>query len=248
MEPPPVGGGCPGPGDTDTGQLPSFRRSVSHQDVFGRVIPDQTNLPPDLERLNLPHARSIDNIAALGSTSSGQYPPVPTYTNGQPMNALDALKQINNNGRMRMPFPPVPKLDQIPLPISSSMSTPATQASYAAVSGFGSVTSAETLYSQAGMYPPGPVPTQVYPGQDGDQGWRIPQYKKRSTDQVIPTMSSVYPPPNNPVAWVKTDMGPPPPPPPHQPHHGHLQQLYQSLGQLPGNQGGRMVWNSRENR
>ena len=43
------------------------RRSISHQDVLGRVGASAgvANLPPDLESLTISHARSTENIAVL---------------------------------------------------------------------------------------------------------------------------------------------------------------------------------------
>ena len=93
---------------------------------------------------------------------------------------------------------------------------------------------------------------QGYTGPEGDPGWRVPQYKKRS-DQPNPITCG-----GGGNAWVKTEMGPPQPPPPYHPgyshhpmyppHHGHGHPHQQQYHQHLGAHQGHMVWNNKDNR
>ena len=236
-------------GHTHHHQPQMVRRSISHQDVLGRVG-DSTrvaNLPPDLERLTISHARSTENIAVLDNNVKyhinddvegvGSSHTQPIYQDGA-MSYRPQQGSLQSSGRIRMPFPPVPKIDQMPVVSTATVSQPPLS------SGFGTITTTKQV-SQFSNYPPLP---QVYPSQE-DQGWRIPQYKRRPPAEAITSQHQPqggYPPPP-PVTNV---MGPP-----HPPHHhpGHLPHYYQAHGQghlppHPHAAHGQVIWNNRENR
>ena len=236
-------------GHTHQPQLHMVRRSISHQDVLGRFSggSGMPNLPPDLERLTMPHARSTENIAVIDNNvkynlvedadgagvnhAQVLYQDIPTSFRPQ-----QPTGNLHNSGRIRMPFPPVPKLDQMPVSMTTVSQHPPS-------SGFGSITASNQV-SQPNTYPPLP---QVYPNQE-DQGWRIPQYKRRTPAEVI--TSQHQPQGGYPPSSVTNVLGPPQPP-----HHssGNVPHYYQAHGQghghLPPHAAhGQLVWNNRENR
>lgn len=233
--------------DGHGGGHPMFPRSLSYQDMLaGRVLPisQMASMPADM-------ARSTDNIATLA----------PSDNNVKISHEVDHQAQLHHQtggGRVRVPFPPVPKLDQLPglpkveaPPVMPLNISSATQLVYPPASGFGSITCSNPQGSQAQHQPYPPMP-QGYTGPEGDPGWRVPQYKKRS-DQPNPITCG-----GGGNAWVKTEMGPPQPPPPYHPgyshhpmyppHHGHGHPHQQQYHQHLGAQQGHMIWNNKDNR
>merc|ERR1719312_894827 len=230
----------------DPGVHHMFRRSISHQDMIGRTVTssEMGSAPPDLEQpMTVTHARSIDNIAVVDTNKYINAPDVEivgpsSIYQGQ----VPSHMSVNNaNGRVRMPFPPIPKLESVSAaPMSHPTPVSMSHVPYSGVSGFGTITPTVTSVSGAGGYPVLPH-TPVYVGQEGDQGWRLPQYKKRPTEHpnVVPLQQGGYI--NHGPGWTRTEMGPPPPPQ----HHGHHQQMYQAPHPPAHNQ---PIWNNRENR
>lgn len=130
---------------------PLFPRSLSHQDMMaGRVLPisEMASMPADM-------ARSNDNLATLAPLDNNNIKFSHEVDQAQAQLHHQQLAAAGG-GRMRMPFPPVPKLDQLPglpkveaspvmpLPISS-----AAQLVYPPASGFGSITTNNPQASQA---------------------------------------------------------------------------------------------------
>ena len=123
-----------------------FQTSLSYQDkLAGRVLPisEIASMPADT-------ARSTENLATLAPSGNFSHEvDHQAQLHHQPLAAA-------GGGRIRMPFPPVPKLDQLPglpkveaspvmpLPISS-----AAQLVYPPASGFGSITTNNPQASQA---------------------------------------------------------------------------------------------------
>ena len=120
---------------------PIFPRSLSHQDIMaGRVLPisEVASLPPDM-------VRSTDNLTSLAGLDNNNFKFSHEVDQAQAQLHHQQLAAAAG-GRPRMPFPPVPKLDQlqglpkveapqvIPLPVGS-----ATQPVYPPASGFGSI-------------------------------------------------------------------------------------------------------------
>merc|ERR1719300_1643934 len=206
--------------------------------------------PPDLERMTVTHARSIDNLAE-GDANKYIIAPDMEMVNSNTMyhGQVPSQMSVNNgNGRARMPFPPIPKLEPVtvaPMNQPTSVSISMSQLPYSGVSGFGTIAKTVTSGSVAGAsgYPPLPH-TPVYVGQEGDQGWRLPQYKKRPTvteqPNVVPLQQGGYINPG--PGWTRTEMGPPPPQ-----HHGHHQHMYQHAPHPPQTHN-QPIWNNRENR
>ena len=130
---------------------PIFPRSLSHQDMMaGRVLPisEMASLPPDM-------VRSTDNLASLATLDNNNFKFSHEVDQAQAQLHHQQLAAAAG-GRPRMPFPPVPKLDQLPglpkveapqvmpLPIGST-----TQHVYPPASGFGSITANNPQASQA---------------------------------------------------------------------------------------------------
>ena len=132
-------------GEGDHAGHPMVRRSISHQDVLVGGLPS-SGVPPDLEKITINQARSTDNLLKLETPQinlnqgpehegQGHYPhhyPQHNVNNGQ-------------TGRMRMPFPPIPKIEPSPSMVPSSYNMVPSSISVGssfnpAVSGFGSVT------------------------------------------------------------------------------------------------------------
>ena len=128
-----------------------FPRSLSHQDMMaGRVLPvsEMASLPPDM-------ARSTDNLATLAAMDNNNIKFSQEVDQAQAQLHQQQLAAAGG-GRLRMPFPPIPKLDQLPalpkvevpavmpLPISSS-----TQHVYPPASGFGTITTHSQQASHA---------------------------------------------------------------------------------------------------
>jgi len=233
----------------DPGVHHMFRRSISHQDMIGRTVTssEMGSAPPDLEQpMTVTHARSIDNIAVVDTNKYINAPDVEivgpsSIYQGQ----VPSHMSVNNaNGRVRMPFPPIPKLESVSAaPMSHPTPVSMSHVPYSGVSGFGTITPTVTSVSGAGGYPALPH-TPVYVGQEGDQGWRLPQYKKRPTEHpnVVPLQQGGYI--NHGPGWTRTEMGPPPPPQ----HHGHHQQMYQAHQASHPPAHNQPIWNNRENR
>ena len=131
--------------DGHGGGHPMFPRSLSYQDMLaGRVLPisQMASMPADM-------ARSTDNIATLA----------PSDNNVKISHEVDHQAQLHHQtggGRVRMPFPPVPKLDQLPglpkveaPPVMPLNISSATQLVYPPASGFGSITCSNPQGSQA---------------------------------------------------------------------------------------------------
>ena len=120
-----------------------FPRSLSYQDMLaGRVLPisEMASMPADM-------ARSTDNLAPSDNN------------NIKFSHEVDHQAQLHHQtggGRVRMPFPPVPKLDQLPglpkveaPPVMPLNISSATQLVYPPASGFGSITCGNPQGSQA---------------------------------------------------------------------------------------------------
>ena len=148
-------GGPGGEGDLDQGGHYPFRRSVSHQDGLGAGLPLGGVLPPDLEKITtMPSTRSTDNLfntdvhnnnhfkfeAGSESEASGPHHFPPAYLQ-QHSNMQGQVS--NGGGRLRLPFPPIPKIDPIQVSIPSSM-IPTSISVHSSfnppVSGFGTIT------------------------------------------------------------------------------------------------------------
>ena len=123
-------GGEVGPGE---GQV--VTRSMSHQDLLGRAVAG-AGLPPDLEQLShpLPLARSTENLLAQAQADTG-------LKYGAEAEMMFPQQQM---ARVRLPFPPVPNVEQ--LPASSHPMAPSVpeqlhqhQHHFPATSGFGSI-------------------------------------------------------------------------------------------------------------
>ena len=106
---------------------------MSHQDLLGRAV---AGLPPDLEQLShpLPLARSTENLLAQAQADAG-------LKYGAEAEMMFPQQQM---ARVRLPFPPVPNVEQ--LPASSHPMAPSVpeqlhqhQHHFPATSGFGSI-------------------------------------------------------------------------------------------------------------
>ena len=118
--------------------------------MAGRVLPisEMASMPADMVRSN-------DNLATLAILDNNNIKFSHEVDQAQAQLHHQQLAAAGGGGRMRMPFPPVPKLDQlpglpkveappVPLPISS-----AAQLVYPPASGFGSITTNNPHASQA---------------------------------------------------------------------------------------------------
>ena len=152
-------GGHGGEGDTGQGGHHPFRRSISHQDGLGGGLPLGAVLPPDLEKITMmPSTRSTDNLfnndvqnnnhfkfeGGSEAEASGPHHFPPAYLQQQQHPSMQG--QATNGGRIRMPFPPIPKIDPIQVSIPSNM-IPTSISVHSTfnppVSGFGTITTTQ---------------------------------------------------------------------------------------------------------
>ena len=208
------GGAGHGLVDGGAGHRGQMVRSVSHQDSLGR------NYPPDIQLDRQHQAMSSDCVAdrqvmmaragsqdSLGGGRSEVGLPKsygeggPTFKPaGEGMTA--AMESLAN---VRMPFPPVPKLDQFQAQFGGGGQP------HQYGGGQGSHYGGGGLVPQYGGGGPGyqqyqhqyPEITPSYGGDTHqDQGWRLPQYKRREVDPSTHNPTSMG---NTQPTWTRPD-------------------------------------------